>query len=73
MPHINGLELLQFIRNSEQHRTTPVLLISTKSSERDRERGLALGANAYLAKPFSPESLRTEAERHLGGGAEQRA
>lgn len=65
MPHINGLELLQFIRKSEQHRSTPVLLISTKSSDRDRERGLALGANAYLTKPFTPESLREEALRHL--------
>jgi DNA-binding response OmpR family regulator len=44
---------------------TPVLLISTQSSERDRERGLSLGANGYLAKPFSPEVLREEAARYL--------
>ena len=69
MPHINGLELLQFIRQSDQHKTTPVVLISTKSSERDRERGLALGADSYLVKPFSPESLRAEAIRHLAKGA----
>jgi two-component system chemotaxis response regulator CheY len=42
------------------------MLISTQSSEKDRERGLALGANAYLAKPFTPESLREEALRQLG-------
>jgi two-component system chemotaxis response regulator CheY len=40
-------------------------LISTQSSDKDRERGMALGANAYLAKPFSPESLREEALRQL--------
>jgi len=68
MPHINGLELLQFMRQSEQHKTTPVLLISTQSSDRDRERGLALGANAYLAKPFSMEALRAEALRYLVKG-----
>ncbi|MBN2194335.1 MAG: response regulator [Polyangiaceae bacterium] len=73
MPHINGLELVQFIRGSDQHRDTPVLLISTSSSERDRERGLALGANAYLPKPFSPESLRAEAARHLAAGARRTA
>ena len=73
MPDINGLELVQFIRGSDQHRTTPVLLISTNSSERDRERGLALGANAYLSKPFSPESLRAEAARHLAAGARRTA
>jgi two-component system, chemotaxis family, chemotaxis protein CheY len=65
MPDINGLELVQFIRKSERHRDTPVLLISTQSSERDRERGLSLGANAYLTKPFTPELLRQEAARFL--------
>ena len=65
MPDINGLELVQFIRQSERHKSVPVVLISTRSSERDRERGLALGANAYLAKPFSQEMLRQEAARHL--------
>ncbi len=65
MPDINGLKLLSFIRKNEQHKGTPVLLISTQSSDRDRERGLGLGANAYLAKPFSAESLCGEALRHL--------
>lgn len=65
MPDINGLELVRFIRKSDQHKNTKVLLISTQSSEKDRERGLALGADAYLAKPFSPETLREEALRQL--------
>jgi two-component system chemotaxis response regulator CheY len=65
MPDINGLELVQFIRKSEQHRATPVLLISTQSSERDFERGLSLGASGYLAKPFTSEVLRREAARQL--------
>jgi two-component system chemotaxis response regulator CheY len=66
MPDINGLELVQFIRKSEQHKATPILLISTLSSERDCERGLSLGANGYLTKPFTPEVLRQEAARRLG-------
>jgi two-component system chemotaxis response regulator CheY len=66
MPDINGLELVQFIRKSEQHKSTPILLISTQSSERDCERGLSLGANGYLTKPFTPEVLRQEAARQLG-------
>jgi two-component system chemotaxis response regulator CheY len=66
MPDINGLELVQFMRKSELHRSTPILLISTQSSERDRQRGLRLGANGYLAKPFGGKALIDEVERHLG-------
>ena len=69
MPDINGLELLSFIRKSEQHRGVPVLLISTQSSERDRERGLKLGADGYLAKPFSPQSLREATAQYLAHAA----
>lgn len=65
MPHINGLELVRFIRQSDQHKQTRVLLISTQASDRDRERGLQLGADAYLAKPFTPEGLCEEARRQL--------
>lgn len=65
MPHINGLELLRFIRQSDQHKGTRVLLISTQASERDRDRGLSLGADAYLAKPFTPEELGEEVRRQL--------
>jgi two-component system chemotaxis response regulator CheY len=57
MPNINGLELISFIRRSETHRETPLLIISTEASERDRTRAMALGANGYLAKPFTAEAL----------------
>jgi two-component system chemotaxis response regulator CheY len=57
MPNINGLELISFIRRSETHRETPLLIISTEASERDRGRAMALGANGYLAKPFTAEAL----------------
>ena len=65
MPDINGLELISFIRKSELHQATPILIISTQSSERDRMRGLALGANGYLRKPFTPEALQGEVWRLL--------
>lgn len=58
MADINGLELVRFIRRSEHHRTTPLLIISTLRAETDVERGLALGADQYLAKPFTPDQLR---------------
>lgn len=69
MPAIHGLELVRFIRASEHHRDVAIVLISTQSSPRDRDRGLALGATAFLAKPFSAETFRAEVARHLAAGA----
>src|SRR5579859_7998606 len=66
MADINGLELIHFIRKSEHHRATPLVIISTQTTERDVERGLALGANAYIPKPFTPEKLRETCMRLLG-------
>jgi two-component system chemotaxis response regulator CheY len=66
MPDINGLELMRFISSSDQHRSTPVLVISTQASERDRERGLALGARGYLVKPFTADQLCETVTRVLG-------
>jgi two-component system chemotaxis response regulator CheY len=65
MTDINGLELIRFIRSSAHHKKTPLLVISTLRTEHDVERGLQLGANGYLAKPFSPEQLRDACERLL--------
>lgn len=57
MGDINGLELIAFVRKSEHHKTTPLVIISTQSTERDVERGMALGANGFVAKPFAAEQL----------------
>jgi two-component system chemotaxis response regulator CheY len=58
MSNINGLELIQFLRRSEQHRHTPIIIMSTQTTERDIARGLALGANDYLTKPMTQDRLR---------------
>ncbi|MFW5876942.1 MAG: response regulator [Myxococcota bacterium] len=63
MPDINGLELVSFMRKSDSHKNTPLIIISTEASARDRERGLSLGANAYLSKPFEPQQLRDLVEQ----------
>ena len=57
MPDINGLELIRFIRQNPQHKETPLVIISTEGKERDRDKGLSLGADAFLVKPFQPEEL----------------
>jgi two-component system, chemotaxis family, chemotaxis protein CheY len=65
MPDINGFELIQFIRKSDRHKSTPLIIISTQGSERDRARGFSLGANEYLAKPLRPNDLVSAVRRLL--------
>jgi two-component system, chemotaxis family, chemotaxis protein CheY len=65
MPDINGLELVRFMRENERYRTVCTFLISTQSAEKDRARGLALGANAFLAKPFTVEALHQAITTHI--------
>ncbi|MFV1979199.1 MAG: response regulator [Myxococcota bacterium] len=58
MPDINGLELVSFAKSNHAYRSIPLVIVSTEGADRDRERGLELGADAYLVKPFEPETLR---------------
>ena len=53
------------LRRSERYSATPVLVISTEASERDIERALELGANAFLAKPFHAEALLLQVQQLL--------
>jgi two-component system chemotaxis response regulator CheY len=66
MPDINGLELISYVKNNPNYRHIPLFIISTESSEKDREKGLALGADEYLVKPFNPLKLQELIRRYLG-------
>jgi two-component system, chemotaxis family, chemotaxis protein CheY len=57
MPDINGLDLIRYVRQSPVHKDVPLVIISTESTERDRAKGLELGATAYVTKPFEPDEL----------------
>ena len=58
MPDINGLELVSFVKTNEAYRSIPLIIVSTEGSDRDRDQGMSLGADAYVVKPFEPEDLR---------------
>ncbi len=65
MPEINGLELIRFIKRDERLRHIPVITISTEATETDRLQALSLGAEDYLAKPFTVEQLRAVINKYL--------
>ena len=71
MPDISGLELINFLKKNPEHKNIPLIVLSTEKSEKDKERGLVLGASEYLVKPFDPEKLRMVVEKYLKTGKRQ--
>ncbi|MCA1826855.1 MAG: response regulator [Myxococcales bacterium] len=65
LPESSGYELCEFIRKSPAHHRTPILMMSDRAYPEDRAHAAEAGANAFLVKPFSEESLRRRIEALL--------
>ena len=66
MPDINGLELINYVRSNPNYQHIPMFIVSTEGRDKDREKGLLLGANEYLVKPFDPSRLQELIRRYIG-------
>jgi DNA-binding response OmpR family regulator len=62
LPHINGFELCKQIRKKTD---IPILIVTAKTEDIDKVRGLGLGADDYIVKPFSPSELVARVKAHL--------
>jgi two-component system alkaline phosphatase synthesis response regulator PhoP len=57
MPRKSGFDVCQMLRADEAHRDLRIMLLTAKGRDDDVAKGLALGADAYVVKPFSPREL----------------
>ena len=57
LPGLSGMELCKILRERSETERLPVLMLTAKAGEADRVVGLEMGADDYLAKPFSPREL----------------
>ncbi len=57
LPGIQGLELCRIVRNDPHTRGIPIIMLTAKGEEVDKILGLEMGADDYMAKPFSPREL----------------
>ena len=62
LPGVDGFEICRQIRI---HKNTPVIMVSAKKDDIDKIRGLGLGADDYMTKPFSPSELVARVKAHL--------
>lgn len=57
MPKFDGFEVLDSLKNNPGTREIPVVVLTAKAGEEDRQRAIKLGADAYMTKPFRPQEL----------------
>ncbi len=78
MPHVNGFEVLEWMRRHAECPRTPVVVLTSSNQQADQERAESLGASLFLTKPPTPEQLRESLQKHQaraeqpGGAAEIR-
>jgi two-component system chemotaxis response regulator CheY len=68
MPDINGLELISFLKKNLDYKYIPLIILTTEGGEKDKEKGLSLGADEYLVKPFDPDALQNLVSKYLKPG-----
>ncbi len=57
MPKVDGFEVCQYVRKNKENENVKIVFLSAKNKESDKDKGLELGANLYLTKPFSTREL----------------
>jgi DNA-binding response OmpR family regulator len=66
MPRLDGFEVCQTIRANPEWKDMRIVILTAKGREVDQEKGLALGADDYITKPFSTRGLMEKVRKTLG-------
>lgn len=65
MPRLDGYQTCALIKNNENFRNTPIIMLSSKDGLFDRARGRIVGSDQYLTKPFTKEELLHAVHEHV--------
>lgn len=66
MPKMDGLTLIKSLRGMPQYKSTPILMLTTESSDTMKSQGKAAGATGWLVKPFDPQKLLDVVKKVIG-------
>lgn len=66
MPRMDGLTLIKSLRAMPQYAATPILMLTTESSDAMKSQGRAAGATGWLVKPFDPQKLIEVVRKVIG-------
>ena len=65
MPNVDGYTLIDTLRGNQNYSETPIIILSSEEGEDDKKRGIEVGANSYLVKPFRSKALLDEVDKFL--------
>jgi DNA-binding response OmpR family regulator len=65
LPKVDGFEVCRQLKSREETKHIPVIVLTAKTAEEDREKARAAGADSYMTKPFRPEELWQEIKRFI--------
>lgn len=65
MPGMHGYEVMEYIRKRPQHKSLPIIVLTAKALEGDREKCIQAGATAYISKPVDNKHLLDVIQQHL--------
>ena len=68
MPGKTGIQMVEMLRKDPGFREVPVIMLTARAQNADRNRAVTLGVHSYLVKPFSPIELMETVEKILGEG-----
>ena len=71
MPRMDGFEVTNLVRHHEVHHDLPIIMITSRTGEKHRERAFSLGASHYMGKPFQEAELLSNVEHLLEVGQEK--
>ncbi|HET7921402.1 MAG TPA: Hpt domain-containing protein, partial [Gammaproteobacteria bacterium] len=72
MPRMDGYELAQHMRNDERFRNIPIIMITSRTGEKHRNRAMEIGVNKYLGKPYQESELLENIQELVGSFSPQR-
>ena len=66
MPRMDGFEVASLVRHDERLKDVPIIMITSRTGDKHRERAMSIGVNAYMGKPFQEDALLENINHYLG-------
>ena len=66
MPRMDGFELATYMRNEDRLKDIPIIMITSRTGEKHKEKAFTIGVNAFLGKPYQEEELMKNINKIIG-------